>query len=71
MPTWKNSMQKEIIKSLIDQLDRLEAENEQLKKSNTGNTSNVADNNTYINDEEKVRSIKLKVFGPDLDEDER
>lgn len=67
MSDWKNTIQKELVKNLIDQLYKLEAENEQLKKSNGGNTSAAA-NSTHIDEEEEMRRIKLKVFGPDEEE---
>lgn len=67
MSDWKNVVQKELVKNLIDQLYKLEAENEQLRKNGGGNTS-AAVNRTHIDEEEEMRRIKLKVFGPDEEE---
>ena len=67
MRTWKDGLQKEILKNLIDQLDRLEAENERLRFQNNVSGANVSTNDegveTSLDDE--VEKIKNRVFGSD------
>lgn len=66
MSKWKNEVQKELLKNLVDQLYKLEEENENLRaqKNTSGSTTQAGNVATFPNE---IDRIKQKVFG-DVDE---
>lgn len=69
MADWKSNVQRDLLKNLVDELYKLEAENEELKKQNQPQGTNTGGTSTRHIDADEVEQIKRKIFG-DVDRDD-
>lgn len=63
--SWKDRIQLNLVKDLLDELNRLEDENEKLRQNKNGTENCSSGNSDRASEAEDVRRIKLRIFGED------